>query len=34
MDGYLSKPLRRGALDEQLQRLGLGPDRPAIEQPA
>jgi signal transduction histidine kinase/ActR/RegA family two-component response regulator len=25
MDGYLSKPLRRGALDEEMQRLGLDP---------
>ena len=24
MDGYLSKPLRRGALDDELRRLGLG----------
>jgi signal transduction histidine kinase/CheY-like chemotaxis protein len=32
MDGYLSKPLRRGALDDELRRLGLGPA--ALEKPA
>jgi CheY-like chemotaxis protein len=34
MDGYLSKPLRRGALDDQLERLGFGSDRPAFEKRA
>ena len=28
MDGYVPKPLRRGALDEALARLGLAPDAP------
>ena len=33
MDGYLSKPLRRGALDDELRRLGLGLNE-GLEKPA
>jgi CheY-like chemotaxis protein len=32
MDGYLSKPLRRAALDDELRRLGILKD--ALEQSA
>ena len=34
MDGYLSKPLRRGTLDDEMERLGFGQDSTSLEQPA